>query len=314
MQTLAEVGNAEGIGNAEGVGSATRTASVIAAIRQELSDPLELSLLTSLLLILLYGDEHWYAHILLSAIAVAGLAFRSLRRSPQIWAVAAAVSLASVGVNYWTVDNHKYLIGYWTLALAIALHTSQPRAMLERASSLLIGACMGLAVLWKLFTTDYTNGGFFEYEMLLDNRFANLAKLVGGLSAEQLKQNTAAVARLTSWLPSGNEASLVSSDSVHRLAIGLTWWTVVIESTIAIVFLSPKTWRIAALRDPLLVAFVSTTYFIAPVYGFAYVLIAMGLAQCRTDSRWLAGYMGAFVMIQLYDAPWSIAAHWLPGQ
>ncbi len=56
-----------------------------------------------------------------------------------------------------------------------------------------------------------------------------------------------------------------------------------------------------------------TTYALAPVAGFGWLLATMGLAQSRPDQRALRGaYVAVFILILLYtEMPWAaILADW----
>ena len=59
--------------------------------------------------------------------------------------------------------------------------------------------------------------------------------------------------------------------------------------------------------------FCVTTYALAPVAGFGWLIAAMGLAQCRPDQRTLRGaYIAVFVADPLYsEIPWTgVLAEW----
>ena len=53
--------------------------------------------------------------------------------------------------------------------------------------------------------------------------------------------------------------------------------------------------------------FCATTYALAPVAGFGWLIATMGLAQCRPDQRRLRGaYVAVFLLILLYsEIPWT---------
>ena len=71
--------------------------------------------------------------------------------------------------------------------------------------------------------------------------------------------------------------------------------------------LMPAEGRLQLARHASLLAFCVTTYALAPVAGFGWLLATMGLAQCRPDQRWLRGaYVAVFVLILLYtEIPWT---------
>ena len=66
----------------------------------------------------------------------------------------------------------------------------------------------------------------------------------------------------------------------------------------------------------LLLVFCVTTYALAPVAGFGWLLAVMGLAQCHPNQRMLRGaYVAVFVLILLYsEIPWAgVLADWTAG-
>ena len=73
-----------------------------------------------------------------------------------------------------------------------------------------------------------------------------------------------------------------------------------LETLVALLSVIPPGGRIEAARHASLLAFCVTTYALAPVAGFGWLLATMGLAQCRRDQRLLRGaYMAAFILILL---------------
>jgi hypothetical protein len=63
---------------------------------------------------------------------------------------------------------------------------------------------------------------------------------------------------------------------------------------------------VARLRDASLLIFCATTYAIATIEGFAWLLLSMGLAQCPTRRpRTRSAYLAVFALILLYrELPW----------
>ena len=57
------------------------------------------------------------------------------------------------------------------------------------------------------------------------------------------------------------------------------------------------------LRHALLLTFCAVTYAFAPVAGFGWLLLVMGLAQLEPRQTWLGrAYVVAFVVVLFYDA------------
>jgi hypothetical protein len=60
------------------------------------------------------------------------------------------------------------------------------------------------------------------------------------------------------------------------------------------------------LRNWLLMLFITSTYPIATVIGFGWLLALMGLAQCnRRKGRAALGYIVVFALMQIYLLPWG---------
>lgn len=263
----------------------------------------------TVILLLLNVPEIWYLRIPLVALAIVGLALRSALHSPAYWYALATLLGATVYFNWDTADNHQYLFVYWCLALCSVqtLPEEQRASALAKISRWLLALCMLLAVGWKLAMPDYRASDFFEYTLAADPRFADLARAVGGESAIMLEDNR----ELQRWITQGylsgvevNTARLAVTPRLTSLAWVLTWWTVGIEAAIGILFLLPERRWTAHARNAVLVLFAITTYSVAHVRGFGWMLMLLGLAQCRSDEKaWRWAYFGAFLLIQLFLTP-----------
>ena len=172
---------------------------------------------------------------------------------------------------------------------------------------LLIGMVFGFALLWKLaLSPDFLDGTFFRVTLLTDPRFADLSRLAGGLSAETLashreflQQHADAGIRLL--------APMRDPPGLRLLAQGLTAWTLAIEGLLAAAFLWPGRRGPARLRDAALLVFCATTFAVATVAGFGWLLLAMGIAQCPAEGgRTRALYLATFALILFYrEVPWT---------
>ena len=127
--------------------------------------------------------------------------------------------------------------------------------------------------------------------------------LIGGLSAQELDANRKAL----ELLPAG--AELLNPDTIHEparlrlFATASTWGVLGLEAGVALLMLIPPTRRIPLLRHALLLTFCGVTYTFAPVAGFGWLLLVMGLAQLEPRQTWLGrAYVVAFVVVLFYDA------------
>lgn len=77
--------------------------------------------------------------------------------------------------------------------------------------------------------------------------------------------------------------------------------TALAECAVAAAFLWPRNGFPAHWRDATLLFFCTTVYAVATVEGFAWILLAMGLAQSEPSrTRIRAAYLGVFFLIFLY--------------
>lgn len=292
---------------------AARRSATSIPLRQRLArldfEPLEALPLLTVVLLLTAMPPQWYLAGPLVAIFALGVVYRSWLAAPQYWYVVATLLGTTIYLNWEASDNHRYLFVYWCLALccAFSLPREQQSAALALSSRWLIGLCMLLAAVWKLATPEYVNGTFFQFELLVDERLAAFTTQITGLSSEVLADNR----MLRDLLRSGHvETAAIESvrlsgqDATNWLAYATTWWTVGIEGLLAAAFLWPNSRRAATNRNALLLLFAATTYFIAPVRGFGWMLMLLGLAQCEERERgFRPAFLAAIMLIQLYTLP-----------
>ncbi|QSQ12351.1 hypothetical protein [Myxococcus landrumensis] len=269
-------------------------------------DRFELCATMSLLLLMLYSSGALRVRIPLTLVAVLGLLLPRLKREPMLWFIAFVITLVGTFQERFEADNHKYLLSYWCLALFCAACAREPERVLAVSARALVGGCFAFAVFWKLISEDYLDGSFFRYALLQDPRFQTVGQGVGQVTDAMAELNTAALHALTNYDSTLGSVQLVSTPAVDGLATLMTRWTLGIELAVSLAFLVPMRGAVARSRDVLLLVFVLSTYALAPVLGFGWVLLIMGLAQCEEDSRLFPVlYLLAFVCLQVYRFPWG---------
>jgi hypothetical protein len=111
-------------------------------------------------------------------------------------------------------------------------------------------------------------------------------------------------------LPQGAELvdppRLVEPPALKRLAHIFTWGSVLIEGAVAFVMLIPLPVPLRQIRHLLLLGFCVVTFAFAPVAGFGWLILVMGLAQCDPNQRRMrAAYFIAYLLVLLYsEIPW----------
>jgi hypothetical protein len=267
----------------------------------------DLALRLTLLDLLLRPIGDWTLRAFVLVLAGTGLLFPPALRRPALWWLLTFLTGLRVVLDYPLPDNHAYLLCYWCLAISLALSAVDTEDHLARNGRWLVGLVFAFATLWKLWLSpDFMDGTFFRVTLLTDPRFEDLSRLLGRLSLE-------AIAAQREFLQSHADAGLLVSPgpalpaAFDRLASVMTYWTVGIEGFLAVAFLWPRDRGPSRLRDAGLILFCATTYAVATVEGFGWLLVAMGIAQCAPERAVVRlGYLGAFALILVYrEIPWA---------
>jgi hypothetical protein len=236
---------------------------------------------------------------------VAGLALviPPLARSASVWLAIAGLVLARLIVDWPLSDNHIYLLGYWCLGIGLCLLVPSPFAAIGEVSRWLVAAAFLCAIVWKgLLAPDFLDARFFRMTLVTDERFADLARAIGGLSDEQLETNREALVALPEGAEVIDGPVLFEPVALRRLGLTLTWGGFFLEGLVALAFLSRRPAALHAARHGLLIVFAAVTYAVAPVAGFGWLLAAMGLAQCQATQHGVrAAYLITFALVLIYS-------------
>jgi hypothetical protein len=259
--------------------------------------------------LLLRPTGPWTVRPVIIALAGLVLLVPKVMRAPATWFVLSAFVAARIVWDWPIPDNHLYLLAYWCLALALALGSANCQRVLAASSSLLIGFVFLSAFLWKAgLSPDYVDGRFFRVTLLTDTRFEDSVLLLGGLTPHQLEGNRDYLEPVERPAAAAQGPTLVEPPKFRRLAMMLTWSALIVEGLVAV------TWLLAfaagwtmTLRHLLLLLFCAGTYAFAPVAGFGWLLLTMGLVSTLPQQRWLRGaYIASWILVLLYaEVPWA---------
>jgi hypothetical protein len=268
------------------------------------SDPGSAGLVLRLtvLILLLRPMGPWWIGPLLLAIAVLALVFPRVLFAPGTWFGLAFLTVARILQDWPLADNHIYLLAYWCLAIGLALGSCNAISALGRSSRLLIGLAFLFAVMWKVvLSPDYLDGRFFRATYLTDPRFENVTGFVGGLTNDQLAESREYMRPLPEGSVRAEVPRLHDTPSFTALVFFSTWVTVVLEALCAIFFLIPLRDRSSTVAHVLLLLFCVTTYAVAPVAGFGWLLLTMGLASVSPEHRSLrTAYVIGWLLVLAY--------------
>jgi hypothetical protein len=258
--------------------------------------PLRLTLVA--LLLQPVGD--WAVRPLATALAAIGLLLPRALRSPWLWAALATLAGARVVLDWPMADNHAYLLCWWTLAVAIALASAEPPAVLATNGRLLVGLVFAFATLWKALSPDFLDTRFLRVQLVTDERLTPVATGIARLTPDELRALRAYVSQHADG-PAVVAEPPRQPERFRRTAAIATWTTLAFEALIALAFLLPPGWGLARRRDVLLLLFALGTYVaVAPIEGFGWLLLALGAAQVDpTRAPVRPAYAAAFVALIL---------------
>lgn len=296
-------------------------------VRADLTDLVPLA---SVFVLLLSAFDEWYMLGPFTMLALAGVVWRPWLKTPSFWYLAAMLFGVACYLNWHSADNHKYLMTYWCLALCVVFSVEERHreAVLAHNARLLLGLCMLLAISWRLSSDNYLSGGFFHFTLLTDERFQYFGQWLGDASPAALADNRQLKELLATGYLRGLDVTsvqLADGGGLRTWATVLTWWTLFIEGSIGLLFAvsacrgltrcsepetdtEPTTTDVALawLRNGLLLLFGTTTYVFAPVRGFGWILMLLGLAQCGDrDRSWRLAFVAVLLLIQSYTMPYG---------
>jgi hypothetical protein len=269
---------------------------------------LQLALRLTAIELLLRPMGPWTVRPLILVASGAALLWPRALNSSVTWYAIAALTAARIATDWPLADNHIYLLAYWALALALALGTSDPARVLEQSGRWLLAGAFLLAVLWKgALSPDYLDGRFFRITWLTDPRLEDAVLLVGGFSVDQLESSRAALQPLPEGAELLDPPRPSEPPRFRWLVAASTWGVLAIEALIAVACLLPLRGRAVLARHVLLLLFCSVTYAFAPVAGFGWLLLAIGVALTGPEQRALrATYVGVWFLVLLYsEVPWT---------
>lgn len=249
----------------------------------------------------------WFVSPVILSAGVLVLIYPRALRNRTVWRALALLVAIRIADDWPLADNHIYLLCYWVLAVALALRTPDPPSCLAGSSRLLIGLAFTFAVLWKVvLSPDFIDGRFFRVTLLSDPRFGAAAQLFGGLSKAQLDANREAVVPLPHGAELIDPPQVTEPPRLRAFATMSTWGIVALEALVAAMMLAPAR-RTGTWRHVVLLAFCGITYAFAPVAGFGWLLLVMGLAQVEDRQLWISRlYIVTFLVVLFYDQlPWT---------
>ncbi|MEM8598320.1 MAG: hypothetical protein AAGF99_00225 [Bacteroidota bacterium] len=255
--------------------------------------------MTLLMIVLSLHEPSWPVKLGLVTLTATALVLRPLMRNPLLWLGLVGVLVLAYTQTWYQQNNHDYLKLYWCLGVGVSLLAAEPLRAVRVNARILIGLCFLFATVWKAVSVDYMSGAFFNYFLLQDTRFELFADHLVGLDPSVLMQERAGRVFYTAFGDPAGVLAVPFAAEARWLGVAMTWWTLLIEGAVALAFLLPARFTLAKWRDAVLLVFIFSTYFIAPILYFAWLITAMGLIQCERETFRYAPvlYVAAFVLV-----------------
>lgn len=287
--------------------SLTTTLPRLPFLSDLLAQPRDLLVLRfTALFLLLYGSSTVFLDIPVRLLCGLMLLSPTLLTSQVMWVMICGIVWWVNATDWLWIDNHKILITYWCLVCALAVSAKDPDGVLAWNGRLLIGLTFLFATTWKILAGEYWNGAFLHYTFLTDDRVEAVAAAIGALSPNTLPQNRFLEVLLKQFPQAIGSVTLSTSSRLQTFTLAASYWTLLIEGSVAVAFLVYPLRLLSRCRDWFLIVFIATTYFLLPVLGFAYVLIIMGFAQCHPKHTAIrVAYIALFAFLQLSRLPWN---------
>jgi hypothetical protein len=237
----------------------------------------DLACLCALLFAVGFGSDSWLT-LMAGIIVLMAIGWKpAWIQHPILWLVLSLAWGTQVALHWFDSDNHRFLFVY--LCLALFLHADHPKRdeLFALAARLLIGAVFCIAVIQKVSNAEFRSGAYMEITLLTDARVVPILKQALGLDGSTAQLN---LERMESVVDGSRQTSvaLIRPPLLRRGAIVLTWWTVLIETLIAMTFLIP---RLGRWRNEFLQIFLITSYTLIPITGFGLILVALGVGQSQ---------------------------------
>lgn len=257
----------------------------------------------------LFIDNFAWQLVPVYMVSCLGIFLPAFTKKLSFWIIFCLGLLFYYSRNFMVVDNHKWLFLYWSMGLGLTTLIPVREEAIEHMKKVtltLIGVSFGLAVFWKIYHGQYWDGHFIEYMFLTDGRFNDFLRLSGLLTIEESLLNlnlSKNISYINGVAYPKNSQPLVMPETMSFVSLIVSYYTLVIESLIAGLFLAGLRWR--SLLDSccfLLIMFIVTVYVITPVHAYACLLSFFGFSIAPTK-RWRLTMLGTFFFVQIIRMP-----------
>ena len=210
------------------------------------------------------------------------------------------------------MPNHNHIYAYVTIIISLTFFINskaQHLNFLKIQAKYIIGLCFLFAVIGKFLAPEFLDGSFFDFTNTARFQFFGFSSIVGGIDKGLLQENHNNLYALLATNNTSNFFILNEADKMKNISLFLTYWTILIESLIAISFCLPSRFLLTKYRNVFLLIFIVSTYPIATVVEFGVIVTLLGFIQSLKNNsfgRYSWVYLVIFFILPINNYPFSI--------
>lgn len=254
----------------------------------------------TLVMLMLHSSRYYFIQVPISVVSIIPLLFPQYKLARPVW-IGLLLLLVLLHIPYlYEMDNYTYIHIYLCLAILVCTYADDFESSMAYNARVMLIIIFGFATLNKSLSTEYTNGDFFHFSALTDNRFTKFLSSIKILPHPVMQHNWASFMYMINDAPMPYQNTLQSTPAVATVASLLTWGAIILEGSIALLFLLPEKYKLSQYRDYLLFTFIIVTYSFANVTGFGCAIAILGIAQSKSKKKALV-FALLFLLLQLYS-------------
>ena len=150
---------------------------------------------------------------------------------------------------------------------------------------------MSYAVIQKIISPTYTDGSFFYFSILTDQRFNFIGKLIQFDMKSVIAENINQI----DVLKSNTESVILNTGPwvLKPISSFLTWYTILVECLLAVIFYLKE--KFYYWQHLMLILF-CTIYILLPVKGFAFTLLILGFSNVKKEHTTIKSIYLVFIL------------------
>jgi hypothetical protein len=229
--------------------------------------------LSALLLILTGVASGLASKVLIIPAALIAISPTHVRSQAAWWSLTAIVVLGSVW-HWYDVSNHHWVILAWIVACAIGVSQADAGRFLSTNAKTMLAIVFMVGGIQKLIFGAWYDGLYLE----LDASGNPWTAMLFGFTELGRQQHMAAQLLIQTGILDEAAFYITGTESTRPWMVAISWVTVGVEVAIGVLFALKSSPRNILWRTSGLLVFVWLVYPVAPVTGFAWILLVLTAA------------------------------------